>query len=70
MKLDRTLNRDEVQEVLDACKDYQTEEWEVQGQYPEWHPCQGNHEGKGESTGKTPKRRGAWMASYSQKGKG
>jgi hypothetical protein len=50
MRLDRTLNRDEVQEVLDACKDYQTEKWEVSGIHAEWCPFQGNHEGKGEST--------------------
>jgi len=50
MRLDRTLNRDEIQEVYDACQDYQNEKWEVSGNYPEWHPCQGNHEGKGEST--------------------
>jgi hypothetical protein len=50
MKLDRTLDRDEIREVLDACSSYQTEEWEVQGDYAEWCPFQGNHEGKGEST--------------------
>ena len=70
MRLDRTLNRDEVQEVVDACQDYQNEEWEVQGNYPEWHPCQGNHEGKGESTGKTLKCRGTRLETYAQKGKG
>ncbi|MFA5153672.1 MAG: hypothetical protein WC554_14020 [Clostridia bacterium] len=71
MRLSRTLNRDEVREVLDACQDYQDEKWEVQGNYPEWHPFQGNHEGKGESTGKTVKRGGTRMASHSQeKGKG
>jgi hypothetical protein len=52
MRLDRTLNQDEIREVQDACADYQNEGWEVQGVYPEWHPFQGNHEGKGSGTGK------------------
>jgi hypothetical protein len=70
MRLDRTLNRDEIEEVYRAREDYQTQEWEVQGNYPEWHPLQGNHQEKGGSTGKTLKCRGTRMAPYSQKGKG
>jgi hypothetical protein len=72
MRLDRTLSKEEIEEAHYASEDYQVKEWEVQGQYPEWHPCQGNYQGQGEVARKTLKRdRPHFMAPYSQeKGKG